>query len=556
MSKGFLICLLVVTLRWVATAQIPRTLQIGATNGIVTLSTQTSPGTFFGQLQTTTNLSPPIVWSGTASTVLEAGVNSNFPAADGPVFFRLLQQWSVFGFAIFYNLNLEIDPGNIMPINGPVFSNAGIWSGSSSVTFYSAVIAVNQVYTNLNDPFLSGKSGSGSPTFALTAQPVSHASALKLPGSGFNGNPTNAEAILNLPPPVYAMGTPAAYSTNGQIYLANEADLIISNAAFGTNSVTPKGTNISIWYQDSANTPYLTPIAPDFYRLKIPAVTGLNTNYVSPNLSDTNRCYTNVAYAGWSFVTNVAFYDYREQDVAQAVQINVGLFNVWLTNILKPTFGEMYSATCVADKGHTIDSIWVYNSVIRDYSTFPAVRVFNGIQLANAWGLTVATPMPLYVYGDYNKQKDPTHVASGTNTVNTYPAALMGDAVTFLSANWLDAYSPSTPLFSRTAVNTTVNAAVLEGIVPSFTNTSTSTYYYSGGMENFERLLEDWNLGLAYTLTYNGSIVALFPSLIATNVWSGSYYSIPTRAWGFDFNFLQQAKLPPLTPAVVNYFTP
>jgi len=166
----------------------------------------------------------------------------------------------------------------------------------------------------------------------------------------------------------------------------------------------------------------------------------------------------------------------------------------------------------------------------------------------------VATPMPLYVYGDYNKQINSTYVSSGTNTANTYPAALMGDSVTILSANWNDGYSlanqavNSTTLANRTPVNTTVNAACLEGIVQSFTNTSTSTYYYSGGVENFMRLLENWNPGTAYTLTYNGSIVVMFPSIIATNVWNGNYYSIPTRNWGFDFNFLQQAKLPPLTP--------
>ena len=462
----------------------------------------------------------------------------------------------LFQYAIFYNINLEIDPGGVMPINGPVFSNAGIWAGSSSLTFNSYVSAVNQASTATADPFLYTKTGSGTPTFNLTGQPTSGNTAVVMPIAGAtNSNPTNVEAILNIPPATYAMGTAAAYSTNGQIYLANEADLIISNAYYGTNTVTPVGTNIiSIWYQDSGNTPYLTPITPDFYRLKTAAVTGLYTNYISPYLSDTNRCYTNVAYAGWSFVTNVAFFDYREGDVAQAVQINVGLFNVWVTNQLKSTFGGNYSTTCNGDKGHTIDSIWVYNSVVRDYSTFPAVRVFNGIQLANSWGFTVATPMPLYVYGDYNKQINSTYVSSGTNTANTYPAALMGDSVTILSANWNDGYSlanqavNSTTLANRTPVNTTVNAACLEGIVQSFTNTSTSTYYYSGGVENFMRLLENWNPGTAYTLTYNGSIVVMFPSIIATNVWNGNYYSIPTRNWGFDFNYLQQAKLPPLTP--------
>ena len=458
----------------------------------------------------------------------------------------------LFQYAIFYNINLEIDPGGVMPINGPVFSNAGIWTGSSSLTFNSYVSAVGAASTDINDPFLYTNSGSGMPTFNLAGQPTSGNTAVIMPIAGAtNSNPTNVEAILNIPPTAYAMGTASAYSTNGQIYLANEADLVISNAYYGTNTATPVGTNIYIWFQDSAQSTYLTPVTPDFYRLKIAAATGLYTNFVTSNLSDTNRCYTNVAYAGWSFVTNSAFYDYREGDVAQAVQINVGLFNIWVTNQLRSTFGGNSSATCNTDKGHTIDGLWVYNSVPRDYSTFPAVRVMNGVQLANSWGFTVATPMPIYVMGDYNKQIDSTHVSSGTNTANTYPAAVMGDSVTILSANWSDGYSlanrtiNSTTLTARGPVNTVVNAACLEGIVQSFTNTSTSTYYYSGGVENFLRLLEDWS---GETLTYNGSIVVMFPSIIATNVWNGNVYSIPTRNWGFDFNFLQQAKLPPLTP--------
>jgi hypothetical protein len=363
-----------------------------------------------------------------------------------------------------------------------------------------------------------------------------------------NSNPTNVEAILNIPPSAYAMGTANAYSTNGQMFCANQADLVISNAYYGTNTVTPVGTNIFIWYQDSANSSYLTALTPDFYRLKTMAITGWYTNFVTQNTADTNLCYTNVAYAGWSFVTNVAFPDYREGDAAQAVQINIGLFNVWVANSAQSTFGGTYNTTCTAHKGHPIDGLWVYNNVVRDNSTFPAVRVFNGIQLRESHGFAVATPMPLYVYGDFNKQIDSTHVSSGTNTTYTYPAALMGDAVTILSANWSDTNTPSTALSSRTPVNTTVNAACLEGIVQSYTNSS-GTQFYSGGVENFLRLLENWNNSTT-TLTYNGSIVVMFPSIIATNFWqnTGNYYNAPSRAWGFDFNFLTQSKLPPMTP--------
>lgn len=555
MSKGILIYLLMVTWCWVAPAQIPRTLQIGATNGIVTLSTQTSPGAFFAWLQTTTNLSPPIVWSQTRSALYQTGVNSNFPAAGGPVFFRLLQQWPVFEFAIFYNLNLEICPGGLMPINGPVFSNAGIWAGSSSVTFNSAVIAVNEVYTNVANPFVSGKVGSGPSAFALAGQPVSHASAFKVPGSGFNGNPTNAKAILNLPPPAYAMGTANAYSTNGMVYLANDVDLVISNSVSGTNSglaIPLKGTNLFVYYQDATQAPCLTPLTPDFY-IVTNAVTQkfIYTNYISPTLLGPK---TNIYYAGWTFVTNCTFYDYREGDTVQAVQIDIGKFKTWLTNITVVNSGYSPNNLCNYDKGHTIDSVWIYNNVPRTYSTLPAVRVFNGIQLPNLWGFTLVTPMPLYVYGDYNKQIDSTHVTSGTNTTYSYPAALMGDAITVLSANWSDSYNSSTPLPSRVPVATTINAAMLEGIVPS-TNIN-GTLYYSGGVENFMRLAENWNPGTPYALTYNGSIVVMFPSIYATNYWNNAAYTIPTRNWGFDYNFLQQTKLPPLTPTVVNYFTP
>jgi len=115
----------------------------------------------------------------------------------------------------------------------------------------------------------------------------------------------------------------------------------------------------------------------------------------------------------------------------------------------------------------------------------------------------------------------------------------MADAITILSGNWNDGIISKNP-FGPTS--TTVNAACLAGIVPS-TNS-----LYSGGVENYLRLLESW--GPSASLWYNGSIVAMFPSQYATNYWqqTGNYYDAPTRHWAFDTNFMQQAGLPPLTP--------
>src|SRR5262249_26855250 len=84
------------------------------------------------------------------------------------------------------------------------------------------------------------------------------------------------------------------------------------------------------------------------------------------------------------------------------------------------------------------------------------------------------------------------------------------------------------------------------GIVES--TTVNNVKHYSGGVENFPRFLENWSGSIP--VTYNGSMVVLFPSQYATNFWqnTGVYYNAPKRLWAFDVNFLQQNKLPPDTP--------
>jgi hypothetical protein len=146
--------------------------------------------------------------------------------------------------------------------------------------------------------------------------------------------------------------------------------------------------------------------------------------------------------------------------------------------------------------------------------------------------------------GNYNVQTNGGTVVLGSaNVNNTFPAAFMADSITILSSNWNDStYTSGTGIGSRTPLPTTINAACLEGIVPSG---GTS---YSGGVENFLRLEEGWSSSIP--LTYNGSIMVMFNSQFATNVWpgTGSVYNPPKRVWGFDTNFLIEADLPPLTP--------
>jgi hypothetical protein len=169
--------------------------------------------------------------------------------------------------------------------------------------------------------------------------------------------------------------------------------------------------------------------------------------------------------------------------------------------------------------------------------------VFNGQTLPDN-GLTVATSRPLYVQGHYNANS--AHLGT-TNTTLTKPASFVSDSINILSQSWNDTNSAS-GISSRPASATTVNAAFLSGIVES--KDSNRTKKYSGGVENYPRLLEHWQAGGKKTLTYNGSMVVLFSSQYATNGWQygGDFYTAPYRNWSFDLNFLDPGKLPPGTP--------
>ncbi|MGD0743938.1 MAG: hypothetical protein ABSA45_02175 [Verrucomicrobiota bacterium] len=555
-----LIAVSLLLFRWVAAGQTSPTLQITNGNGNAALSWGGGSASLYGtiSLQTTTNLSPPITWAD-LSPIGWTG-NTNMPMDKPQQFFRLAVALPIFQFAIFYNLDLETAFAQPFTITGPVFCNGGIWSGSISITFSNTVSAVGLATNTANDPFCSGYVGSGPSHYSIAGQPTSGNAPLTMPMLDTYNDPTAAEGLINLPPAKYAMNTVAAYSANGQLYLANAADLYLTNFPSGTNwgTLTPKGTNMILYYQDGTNSPFQAQIPYDFYLLtNRSSHTLFSTNYVGLNQ------LTNIWYAAYSFLTNDFFYDWREGwnggsgvnsgkgKAVQAVQINVSLFNVWLTNTAATNNGIYYNTQCKlpSHKSHPIDSIYVYNAVPLTGTTLPAVRVVNGAKLPSQtepYGFTVATAMPLYVWGNYNSQTDAGSSVGQNSTTYTWPAALIADAITILSGSWNDGTTSKMP----TASDTTVNAACLAGIVPS-TNSN-----YSGGVENFLRLLESW--GSAGDLWYNGSIVAMFPSQYATNNWqnTGNYYNAPTRHWAFDIKFTQQSGLPPLTPIVLNYVTP
>lgn len=461
---------------------------------------------------------------------------------------------AIFQFGAFYNLDLDFSFGQGITLNGKVHANGNLWMCPQGSATFNDTVEATGVVTNHDNPndqlnmtfyasYLHYNGGS----------PISWAAPRSFSSLYANINPTNPEPILNLPPAGAGAPDPNAYTSSNQIYFYNQCDLIISNSISGTSSNSVSGTNLTVFYQDQYSANALT------------LVTGDVKTVLSNGV--THEVYTNLYY---SFLTNVAFYDFREGKTVQAVQIDVARLGNWLSNSASNGGGQ-YNQTNLLDKARGIDSIYVYNSVPLTSSQLPAVRIVNGQQLPSPYGLTIATPMPLYVLGNYNIQTNSggSRSIGTTNTAWTWPAALMADAITVLSGNWNDTNSlvrhtnnPSSGSGNRVvSSNVTINAACLAGIVSS---TYTTHKQYSGGIENFLRLQEDWGAN-SIALWYNGSIAAMFPSRYATNYFIGTtdltgypihYYTVPTRKWGFDANFLNPAKLPPLTPQLANPTNP
>jgi hypothetical protein len=224
--------------------------------------------------------------------------------------------------------------------------------------------------------------------------------------------------------------------------------------------------------------------------------------------------------------TNAGFFDKREYMHINSTDIDIAQL---LIN---------YSALNTA-LGRNPQTLYIADDRPFPTSYIPGVRVKNGSTLPAA-GLTIATHHPLYLLGNYNV---PSGYAGTTNTALCAPASLVCDGITVLSAGWIDANSGGSLSVRVASASVTINAAVITGIVPS------GNGYYSGGLENVFRLLENWG---GKTVTYNGSIAVLYDSHEAVGPWiSGSdIYSPPTRTFSWDTKFQQENSWPPAMPFI------
>ena len=249
-----------------------------------------------------------------------------------------------------------------------------------------------------------------------------------------------------------------------------------------------------------------------------------------------------------------AFHEGREHIGVDLLDIDLAGLNAWIAGDPARRATQIIYITFINSAAPSGGSPNLNTS--RDY---PAVRLVNGAQLGGP--LSLATDRPLYVQGNYNSRV-------------WQPAALLSDAVTFLSSSWNDAANgwsaarnpegaTQTYTVPTAASRDSVYAAVAAGhsatpcdwqaisctptapppLVPANSN-------YGGGLENFPRFLEAWGSGR--TMVYRGSLVSLFQSRYAARRrWSWrTYYDPPSRDWQFDLQLRDPNRLPPGTPTV------
>jgi hypothetical protein len=432
------------------------------------------------------------------------------------------QTMSPWQYAIFYNNDLEINPGATMNVTGAVQTNGSLYTGGSDGT------------NHLNFDGAVNYAGSWNPNGAFAPSDTANNGETPVPPTGT----TPSAGPEQLPENSTLLSTA---STNPN--LSDGYHEIIEPPVSGyTDPLAGTATAPSERYYNQAGVKIM--------------ITGASRSNPTVSIYDAGgtlltggTSQTTTQRAIYTAFHSAITTNSTLQDARQNATINLTTLNI--SSIVTALNTTLYGDGCNI----------VY---IDDQTANPAGGVNCGVELINGYnmpsgGLTVVSDNPVYILGDYNTAASssdiPSNVPSDRSTSNPaqpydandytpQPCAVMADAVTILSNSWTNANSTRS-LSSRVASNTTVNTAILSGIV-----TSGSGFVFTGGVENFLRLLENWS---GKYLTYYGSLVELFNSTQGTGVYQepGAYYEVPTRQWYFNVAFYSQP--PPGTFEVITY---
>jgi hypothetical protein len=485
-----------------------------------------------------------------------ASVDVTVPALTGTVTAKVRRvfekkfdlPWS---FLMFYVDDLELQPSAALTIDGPIHTNSSLYIGTTNFTTSSRV-EYGSNYVNGYSPNDSRYGGSvTSPNFAKSDASL---------------------ALSDCPP----------YQTSPYL-------------PFGWNLTFSLTTNANDGYREIIEQPAANPdplASVRMYnqaglRIQIDSagnITGSTVNYgttpatvtaLSGGALTTIKNFVSTGTAASSTLSSsYVFYDNRETGYMKATNVDVyqlakavkaGSIASWNGVVyISDVSALMYNTDGTPRSSPTPTPAPVnvtYNGTT--YSTQKrAIRLINGAVLP-AGGLTIVTDNPVYIVGDYNVYAYPTgsttvpssypaatppsdngtyttRILTGTSGTQPPYSAVMGDAITVLSKNWVDTNStgPVTSS-SRWGYNTTINSCLVAGSAPS------SGGVYGGGGENFIRFLEDWSHN-NNTFTFYGSMVQLFKPQQSIGAWSGSgnLYKAPALKWYYDDDLLSDGAPP------------
>ncbi|MEP6809131.1 MAG: hypothetical protein ABI992_02730 [Chthoniobacterales bacterium] len=418
---------------------------------------------------------------------------------------RIFQQRreSVFNYAIFYVDPLEIHPGAALNVTGWVHTNSDLYTGHNLLNFsqkatYSGDWAVgfDQGSTTPFRPADTShiKETPTAPTgVAPTAESTTHQPSNIDPAT-FNASDPNNTGYHELIEPPVPSGSPDPFA-DARYY--NQAGVIIEIDA--NNNITIERGN------------------------------GDGTATILTKRSTGNDKLLFDMFNG-AITTNAPILDNREAASVRLATLDVSRITLSQSNAVNKVgwkAGAAFNGTVyINDKSAAANGVGAKRGI----------RIANGT-LIPAKGLTVASPNPVYIQGDFNtglnppsNSGDPSQPQAANYT--RQPCSVVADAVNILSNAWNDANAGTKP----TASPTTINSAIVSGNV-----TNGSGFVYSGGAENFPRFLENWS---GQAITYYGSMVQLYQSQQSIGVWGKpNVYDAPTRKWFFDTNF--KLNMPP-----------
>jgi hypothetical protein len=276
-------------------------------------------------------------------------------------------------YAIFYNGLLEFSTCATMNVRGPVHSNTNIYvgaGGSSTLSFYSTVTSSGTITAPANN----GSSWTGASSYNASnwrtyfyGTPSNYIT--RLPTVGLSINMTNTHSLIEIP------AVPDATNISGAQRLYNQAQIVLM---VGNSNVSMYIREPKIGLLAGADT----------------APTLLTTNFYPTNYYASN--YVGVATMfNFLTVTN-KFYDKREGKTNLTTQIDVGLYKLWIAT------NSAVASKIKASDGFYPTILFVTDNRTTNQYQRGVVRLTNGIAPPsnNKQGFSVATPNPLYVWGN------------------------------------------------------------------------------------------------------------------------------------------------------------